>query len=156
MLKLIDGRNELWQWDIGRKASVSVPCNEVHFANLDFGDSYAVKVDEGIVEIPNQVLQSGANVFCFAFYIDENGAYTEKRQTLEVNRRPKPSDYVYTQTEVVTIETAVNDALEKAKESGDFKGDKPIKGEDYFTQKDIDDMVNAVIAALPDGDGVAY
>lgn len=35
-------------------------------------------------------------------------------------------------------------------------GYTPVKGEDYFTQKDIDDMVNAVIAALPDGDGVAY
>lgn len=78
------------------------------------------------------------------------------------------------------IKTAVENALEKAKESGEFKGDKgdkgdkgeqgpqgiqgekgdkgddgytPQKGVDYFTEEDIAYIVNAVLAALGDGNG---
>lgn len=56
---------------------------------------------------------------------------------------------------------AVNAALAQAKESGEFdgakgdKGDKgdagktPVKGTDYWTAADIEEMVNTVIASLP-------
>lgn len=36
------------------------------------------------------------------------------------------------------------------------KGDTPVKGTDYFTEADKEEIVNLVIAALPDGDEVAY
>lgn len=35
-------------------------------------------------------------------------------------------------------------------------GKTPVKGTDYFTEADKQEMVNAVIAALPNGNGVAY
>ena len=142
MLSLNDGRKQLYQWDTGRTASVSIDCDIIHFSNLTYGEALAVQVKNGEVEIPNQLLTSGSPVHCWSFVLDENGAYTKQEQTIDVIKRGKPSDYVYTQTEVVTIQSAVERALEQAKESGAFKGDKgddgytPVKNVDYFDGKD--------------------
>ena len=54
-----------------------------------------------------------------------------------------------------TLPGAVNDALAQAKESGEFDGAPgepgytPQKGIDYFTPTDKQEMVTAVLAALP-------
>ena len=130
MLTLNDGRKELYQWDTGRTATVDIECDVVHFANLKYGESLAVEVKEGKVAIPNKLLMSGVPIYCWAFAKDENGAYTKKEQTFSVIKRAKPSDYVYTETEVISIQTAVENALEEAKESGAFKGDSGANGKD--------------------------
>ncbi len=129
MLTLNDGRKELYQWDTGRTATVAIECDVVHFANLKYGDSLAVEVKGGEVSVPNKLLMSGEPIYCWAFVKDEDGAYTKKEQALDVIKRAKPSDYVYTETEVITVKTAVEKALEEAKESGDFKGEKGDKGD---------------------------
>lgn len=66
------------------------------------------------------------------------------------------------------LNTAVNSALQTAKESGDFKGDPgqpgtpgedghtPEKGVDYWTEQDKAEMVNDVLAALPNASGVSF
>lgn len=36
------------------------------------------------------------------------------------------------------------------------KGDTPVKGKDYYTEADKAEMVDAVLAALPNGDEVSY
>lgn len=66
---------------------------------------------------------------------------------------------------------AVNTALQAAKNSGAFRGDKgdpgekgepgapgktPVRGTDYWTAADKQEIVNSVIAALPDGTEVSY
>lgn len=128
MLTLNDGRKELYQWDSGRTATVDVECDVVHFSNLKYGESLAVEVKGGKVDIPNKLLMSGEPIYCWAFAKDENGAYTKKEQTLAVTKRAKPSDYLYTETEVISVKNAVNQGLEEAKENGDFKGDKGDTG----------------------------
>ena len=137
MLTLNDGRKELYQWDTGRTATVDIECDVVHFANLKYGESLAVEVKGGEVSVPNKLLTSGASIYCWAFVIDESGAYTKMEQAFDVIKRAKPSDYVYTETEVITIQTAVENALEEAKDSGEFK---PVKGVDYFTDEDIAEL----------------
>ena len=129
MLTLNDGRKERYQWDTGRNATVDIECDVVHFANLKYGESLAVEVKENKVNIPNKLLMSGAQIFCWAFVKDDGGAYTKMEQAFDVIKRAKPSDYVYTETEVITIQTAVKNALQEAKESGEFKGDKGEPGE---------------------------
>ena len=129
MLTLNDGRKELYQWDTGRTATIDIECDVVHFANLKYGKSLAVEVKEGEVAIPNKLLTSDMPIYCWAFVKDESGAYTKMEQAFDVIKRAKPSDYVYTETEVITIKTAVENALEEAKESGEFKGDKGDKGD---------------------------
>ena len=128
MLTLNDGRKELYQWDTGRTATVDIECDVVHFANLKYGESLAVEVKGGKVSIPNKLLMSGEPIYCWAFVKDESGAYTKKEQALAVTKRAKPSDYVYTETDVITVKTAVENALEEAKESGEFKGEKGDTG----------------------------
>ena len=78
------------------------------------------------------------------------------------------------------LQNATNEALALAKASGEFdgpqgpvgpqgpKGDTgpqgpagadgytPVKGTDYFTESDKIELVNAVLAALPNGNEVAY
>ena len=57
------------------------------------------------------------------------------------------------------IETAVNTALEQAKESGEFDGENghtPQKGIDYWTADDKAEIVNDVLAALPAAEGVGF
>lgn len=102
MLTLNDGRKELYQWDTGRTATVDIYCDVVHFANLKYGESLAVEVKEGKVAIPNKSLMSGEPIYCWAFVADVNGNYTKQEQTLNVNKRAKPSDYVYNETETLT------------------------------------------------------
>lgn len=121
-LSLNDGRKELYQWDIGRKASVSIDCDIVHFSNLTFGEALAVEVIDGTVDIPNELLMSGVNIFAWALVQDDTGAYTKQRQELKVSKRAKPTDYVYTETEAITVTKAVENALQQAKDSGEFDG----------------------------------
>ena len=71
----------------------------------------------------------------------------------------------------ITAAPAVNTALQAAKDSGAFRGDKgdpgakgdpgkpgkaPVRGTDYWTAADKQEIVNSVIAALPDGTEVSY
>lgn len=105
VLKLKDGRKELYQWDVGVVVDVTDEnINEVHFSNLRYGVSFNIEVQNGTVTIPPEVLQSGADVFCWAFVRGENGGYTKKEQIFNVEKRPRPADYVYTPTEVLTWE----------------------------------------------------
>lgn len=102
MLTLNDGRKEMYQWDIGRIATIDVECDVVHFSNLKYGASLSVEVKNGEVAIPNKLLTSGEPIYCWAFVADANGKYTKQEQTLNVNKRAKQSDYVYTETETLT------------------------------------------------------
>lgn len=129
MLTLNDGRKKLYQWDANRKATVNIECDVVHFSNLKYGKALGVEVKNGVVDIPNKFLESGADINCWAFVQDDAGSYTRQEHTLKVIKRPKPSDYVYTETEVITIQNAVENALQEAKESGDFRGEKGDKGD---------------------------
>ena len=46
------------------------------------------------------------------------------------------------------LDSAVDDALTEAKESGEFDGYTPVKGVDYFTEADIADIVQRVLESL--------
>lgn len=51
------------------------------------------------------------------------------------------------------LNAVVESALQSAKESGAFT---PIKGTDYYTEADKAEMVDRVLAALPDAAEVSY
>lgn len=54
------------------------------------------------------------------------------------------------------IQEAINNALQEAKDSGEFDGKTPVKGEDYFTEADKTEFVNDVLSALPTWEGGSY
>ena len=82
MLTLNDGRKELYQWDVGRTATVDIECNEVHFSNIVYGSSLVCIVNDNQVEIPNQLLAVGEPIHCWAFVNDGDGGYILTRSSL--------------------------------------------------------------------------
>lgn len=105
MLTLNDGRKELYQWDTGRTASVNVECDKVHFSNLLYGSAFVCEVVDGTVRIPDELLTSGENVHFWTFIGKAEDGFTKKNGMFAVNKRPKPSDYTFTPTELISIET---------------------------------------------------
>lgn len=102
---------ELWQWDLNRKISL-IPgdnevINEVHFADYSDGsDALVVSpvyTSDGTYEasIPNILLQSGANIHVYAMQTENDGIRVLFHRMLFVNRRERPSDYLYEETDIL-------------------------------------------------------
>jgi hypothetical protein len=158
VLKLDNNRKTLYQWDVGVVGTLTIDgVDEVHFSNLRYGVSFNIKVVDNKVEFPPEVLQSGADVFCWAFVREENGGYTKKEQIFNVEKRPRPADYVYEPTEVLNWETLKKE-IEKLDENTDKaladlekgKEDKSNKlteytevetDEEYYSAKSVNEML---------------
>ena len=118
MLKLNDGRNELWQWDTSRKLTVGADCSQVHFSNKVFGRSIDVDVIDGVATIPDILLQTDKELTAWAFVGTPENGYTKISKVFKVNKRNKPADYVFTPPEQTTLGELV-ERLEKIEESQD-------------------------------------
>lgn len=139
-ISVIDGT--LYQWNSGRKIRI-VPrqgetINRVHYNNgnvvflSEDGDSI-------VAPIPNILLKSSQNITAYVEVVSAEGVRTVSDCTFSVIAKPKPDDYVYEETEVLTIEAVVENALNEAKESGEFDGNDgytPQKGVDYWNDDD--------------------
>ena len=104
MITLNDGRKVLYQWDTGRRATVDVECDKVHFSNTTFGKAINVDVVDGQVAIPDELLTSGSPLLAWAFVGDAEQGFTKKEQKFDVIKRAKPSDYVFTPAEQITLD----------------------------------------------------
>ena len=251
-ITIADGRGALWQWDTGRRVKITDGdgVKQVHYQNKCFGRSVDVDVgDDGTAIIPDELLQDWHPLTAYAYVTDDAGGYTKVQVDFAVHKRARPSDYVYTPTDQMTLQTiqrqigdladltteakgtlvaAINEAArtggagsmalrvadgyiqysadggstwqnliavadikgaqgdkgEKGDpgpkgdpgEKGDpgkdgapgaqgEKGEKgepgtpgktPVRGTDYWTAADKQEIVNSVIAALPDGTEVSY
>lgn len=136
-----EGRQELWQWDLGRKVRVipaeGVTVDEVHFGNALPGEALVVepKVDETsgdiIANVPNILVTQFFRINVYAVMVVPDGKITTERIMLDVEAREKPSDYVYTETEIKNY-----DALEKrikALEENGGSGGNGKPGADGFS-----------------------
>ena len=106
MIKLADGRGHLYQWDTGRQ--VECDAEQVHFSNRHYGTSIDVDVQNGKATIPNQLLTIATPLKAWAWVKDSNGEYTKEEQIFIVEKRNKPSDYVYTPAEIKTWQDLQN------------------------------------------------
>lgn len=131
----VDG-GALYQWDSGRRIEVTSTINctvdEVEFEN-PFGDTALVvelktEGDRIFAPIPNILLQRSGHLIVYAVTHSADGKQTIRDYTFGINTKQKPSDYVYTETEVYSIKTALEKALREAKESGDFTGPEGKQG----------------------------
>ena len=135
MIKLADGRGLLYQWDTGRQ--VECDAKQVHFSNHHYGTSIDVDVQNGKATIPNQLLTSATPLKAWAWVTDSNGEYTKEEQIFIVEKRNKPSDYVYTPTEIKTWQDLQN-------QIGDLSN---------LTTAHKDNLVNAINDAAGSGGG---
>lgn len=96
----------LTQWDCNRKIYLSLDyyelsdAPEVHFFNQNSSEALVVlsTISEGMVEVdvPNILLQEPYTIFAHV-YVNENGSQKSIAYLpLLVRKKPKPSDYVYT------------------------------------------------------------
>lgn len=156
MLALNDGRDELWQWDTGRTLIVDADCSQVHFSNKVFGRSIDVDVSYGVAIIPDILLQTDKDLIVWAFVGTAENGYTKISKTFKVNRRNKPSDYVFTPPDQTSIEeikekidylesiqdpdaikNAVNDYLKKNPVEAPVQSVNGQTGEVELTAKDV-------------------
>ena len=128
MFAIADGREHFYQWDIDRQVVVDDPdITEVHFCNKTDDCSLVVEVNEVAADtlagqhfsyrtanVPNILLQNDFPIRVYAYCGD---GYTKIEKVFKVISRTKPSDYVYTETEVKTYE-ALEARLERIIETG--------------------------------------
>lgn len=142
MLTLNDGRNELWQWDTGRKLTVDADCSQVHFSNKVFGRSTDVDVVNGVAVIPDILLQTDKDLNVWAFVGTAENGYTKIGKTFKVNRKNKPADYVFTPPE----QTSLEEILEKIDYLESIQDPDAIKNavEDYLEQNPVEAPIQSV------------
>ena len=166
MFKILDGRDELFQWDINRQIIVSdASIDAVHYSNRTDNSALVVEVKEKnglrVADIPNILLQESWDINVYGYC---DGYYTKQAARIKVNPRTKPESYVYTETEVLNYNTVMEkiDTIEltpgpQGPEGPQGKpgqdGHTPVKGTDYWTETDKAEMVADVIAAIPGGGG---
>lgn len=134
MFEIPGSRKGYYQWDLNQRLYIQDGgCNEVHFCSEKHPEALTCPVQEELgkryVQVPNILLQACLPIAAFFYVKGTNGAYTKEAICIEVWERPKPDDYVYTETEVKTWESAVEYALQEAMESGAFKGERGEKGD---------------------------
>lgn len=120
-LQVLGPKPYFWQWDSGQKLVVdNKECGEVHFDNgtTELALVVQIKTDQDglrVVEVPNILLQTAKPLKCYLFQESESGAMTSTLYTFQVIPRPKPEDYVYTETEVLSYSSLAEriDQLEK-------------------------------------------
>lgn len=118
----------LWQWDYGQKLQIEgldlpTAC-QIHFSNLEVcGYSTTAIAENGLVEIPNEMLTSGQTVYAFIYlHTGNSDGETEYRVTCYVNRRPQPVNPEPTPGQQDSIDQAIavlNNAIEQTSQSAD-------------------------------------
>lgn len=133
---------ELYQWETGRKLLVTGKnITHLHFAHKDGENSLVVipKEENGVVvaEIPNILMQSNQDIMVFSVNVVDDKTETIKKCVLSVEERPKPDDYVYTETEVLNFSTLEKRIQKLETEPGG--GECQIK---YVESLDENNLVN--------------
>lgn len=134
MFKILDGRDNFYQWDIDRKIVVEDrTIKEVHFCNKTDDCSLVCETyeedDLWVVDVPNILLQNDWRIRVYAY----DGFYTKHADCFHVIARTKPADYVYTETEVLTYKTLEKE-LNECKEAGGIVGNDGLSIYHYNTE----------------------
>lgn len=99
----------LYQWDTDRQIEFTdtegLAVDEVHFSNSYMVKALVVEPQGTTANIPNILLQYAVPVKIYVVAHTENGKHVTFTAQFEVNNRTRPSDYVYTETEVKRYET---------------------------------------------------
>ena len=152
MFKILDGRNELFQWDINRQIIVSdASIDAVHFCNRTDVSALVVEVKEKnglrVADIPNILLQESWDINVYGYC---GGHYTKQAAKIKVNPRCKPESYVYTETEVLNYNTVMEkiDRVENniGEAVKDYLIENPVVVDlsNYYTKSQVDAAIDAV------------
>lgn len=127
-MNILDGRKSFYQWDLNQKITSEKfkVGDEIHFHNVRQSEALVVLAYEFdgkvVADVPNILLSTPLPIHAYVYVTEDTACKTIYEKIFTVEQRAKPSDYVYSETELYTITTAVNKALKDAKESGEFDG----------------------------------
>ena len=93
----------------------------MHFSNNVIGNSIDVEVIDGKALIPDVLLQVSKPLTAWGFVGTAESGFTKVEKTFEVNRKNKPSDYVFTPLEQITLQDVVDELNELKDESWFFE-----------------------------------
>ena len=121
MFRIYDGRDTFYQWDLNQKLIVDdISVNEVHFCTRACSEALVVEVKDidglRVADVPNILLQKSFDLKAYAYCGD---GYTIREEYFEIIERTKPTDYIYTETEVKRyehLEEAIAAVAEETKE----------------------------------------
>lgn len=104
--------DRLYQWDTDRqiKITTDLMVDEVQFdtilsKSLIVKPRVDVKLGGVVADIPNILLQGNMEINVYVIMHTENGKHVTEHRKFEVIKRKKPSDYIYTETEVSSYES---------------------------------------------------
>lgn len=98
-IQLSNGQLHFYQWDTGQKVKAPEGVETIHF-RIDNDHAAPITVTNGWATVPDECFQSGDDLVYYAY--DEN--HTTDSARVEVVNRPKPTYYVYTKTDIKTLE----------------------------------------------------
>lgn len=131
---------QLYQWDVNQYLTELQP--EAQFVDYPMGNEVIrIETDGKRCRIPD--LQTAGFKTCYERYPD--GTY--KAYSFNVQSSPKPPDYVYTVEERTTFDALVAKAdaaiaeIKRRADSGEFT---PVKGVDYFTEAEKNELMESV------------
>lgn len=122
MFAIANGRKALWQWDLNQQLTVAGDCTEVHYLDRGALSTLTVAVKDGKADIPNILLQRPGRLVVYAYIIDAQDHHTKICEAFGISARPKPDDYVYTETEVKTwsdLQSQIGDLADLATDEKD-------------------------------------
>ena len=105
-MRISNDRNSFYQWDLNQLITdENFKLNdEVDFSTVKTRQALVVRVKNKngnlVAEVPNILLQDYHPIYVHWMAFDENGEYVQQEAVFEVNKRVKPQDYVYTETEI--------------------------------------------------------
>lgn len=133
---------QLYQWDVNQYLTELQP--EAQFVDYPMGNEVIrIETDGKRCRIPDEFLQTAGFKTCYERYSD--GTY--KAYSFNVQSSPKPPDYVYTVKERTTFDALVakaDAAIEEIKRRADSGEFTPVKGVDYFTEAEKDELMESV------------
>lgn len=122
MLEIYNGRDKFYQWDVGQRLIVDDTIIAVHYDN-GTGDALVCGVYEYegqyVADVPNIMLQTVWAIKCYAYC----GECVRAEKVYEVEKRSRPDDYIYTETETLRYSSlleminATNDDLATVEQS---------------------------------------
>ena len=133
---------QLYQWDVNQYLTGINPAAQ--YVDYPMGNEVIrIKSDGTRCRIPDEVLQTYGGKTCYERYPD--GTY--RAYSFTVLYAPKPPDYVYTPEERTTFEALtarVDSAIEEIKRRADSGEFTPVKGVDYFTDAEKNELMESV------------
>lgn len=143
MFVLPNKKDYLYQWDSNIDIEIlqNFHISEVHFYDPLSVDAMVMEPFEKngkfYVRIPNILLTYGEDIVIWGVKKEDESSLTEIHYGIHLKKRQKPSDYVYTETEVKSYEALEKrvEALEKGGNLGPGEGisfvtDETLKLED--------------------------